>query len=189
MLAGDPCVAAATLIDPVDMTPQTRSMGYPSACLCGSCNPVDEGYRKFWGVLGAGSWQQVIAKAGHMQFTSLSGPVGWALDKLCGSGKISHQDVMAKTSHAAVAWLDQCFYPERAAQGLPTYMAWLQQQATAGDIKFDVKSAADVKVLNENKEVVGKAEGVQKTGGGHKQEDSETQDQRDGAPSCKLQMA
>ena len=47
-----------------------------------------------------------------LQLTDASGPVGWALDRLCGAGKdLSHQDAMQLTSAVMVAWLEKELRP------------------------------------------------------------------------------
>lgn len=57
----------------------------------GPCNPTSSNYLLFWGVLGPGSWLEVVTSAGHMQFCSMNPLLAKVFDALCHGGPISHE--------------------------------------------------------------------------------------------------
>lgn len=60
--------------------------------MSGPCNPPGSNYSVFWGVVGRGSWLELVPQAGHMQFTNISnGFIAKALDLVCHTGKTSHE--------------------------------------------------------------------------------------------------
>jgi hypothetical protein len=93
----------------------------------GRCNPVDEGWAKFWRVLQPGSWLEVIRPAGHMQFLDVRGAAAWALDLLCGSGDIDRKRARHLALGPSIAWLQAAFRPEQARCGR-MHMAWSEMK-------------------------------------------------------------
>ncbi|KAJ9507355.1 hypothetical protein QJQ45_006324 [Haematococcus lacustris] len=145
-------VRSAVLVDPVDLSRETRSAAYPSAVealataaaqgrptaalllgggVSGWCNPSEEAWGKFWPVLGQGSWLQVVTAAGHMQFTDAKGPAGWVWDRFCGAGNTSHKAVMKLSVAASVAWLQTSFRQQQQGE-LGDYMVWVEQLLEQG---------------------------------------------------------
>lgn len=137
---------AAVMVDPVDMNFVTSVLQYPSAIkelttttnfkealvlgagVRGSCNPADQGWAGFWPVLTQGSWLHKINPAGHMQFLDVEGMAAWLWDR-CGTGNVTHPEVIALTQGAAVTWLQKTFRPVESEASVQAYLDWVKQQS------------------------------------------------------------
>eukprot|EP00882_Tetradesmus_deserticola_P024358 GHRQ01026618.1.p1 GENE.GHRQ01026618.1~~GHRQ01026618.1.p1 ORF type:complete len:412 (+),score=123.15 GHRQ01026618.1:121-1356(+) len=133
-LADDARVVAAFLVDPVDsggnksssaargslkavsatgrsavqaLAGKHKQAAIAGAGVSGPCNPQQRSSHAFFGVLGPGSWLEVVPAGGHMQFASVtSGVIGRALDWLCHAGHTSHEHVIELAAPALIAWME-----------------------------------------------------------------------------------
>ncbi|KAG1679834.1 hypothetical protein FOA52_012747 [Chlamydomonas sp. UWO 241] len=76
-----------------------------------------------------------------MQLTGAKGVLGWALDRLCGAGKQSHEEVMNDASAVTVAWLQAAFRPGAETDaGLSAFRAWAARRADRGALRLEEKT-------------------------------------------------
>lgn len=114
-------VVNAVLVDPVDssvfspisadnpsaveaLRASGKTISVVGAGVTGSCNPAQGNYAQFYDAGAAGSWELVIAEAGHAQFLDAGGLMNRIQDTLCGSGSESRAEVADLVAADMVAW-------------------------------------------------------------------------------------